>query len=147
VSSSGGPARVTPADPGAELQVRCRLYIRTGQQCLRHPKLAQHLERAGVHDQRPGGPDRFRPPVDDPDDGAVVVGLQGQGQAGRARAGHQDVGRLSHATPVRCHHPAAAPDSSCGWASSSSRRSPGSTTQWIEPRTDTSASTRHRARA
>ena len=103
-----------PADPGAELQVRCRLYIRTGQQCLRHPKRAQHLERAGVHDQRPGGPDRLRPPVDDPDDGAVVVGLQGQRQAGRARAGHQDVGRFPHTTPVRCHHPAAAPVSSCG---------------------------------
>ena len=33
-----------------------------------------------MEDQRAGGPVSVRPPVDDPDRGTVVVGLQGQGQ-------------------------------------------------------------------
>ena len=77
-----------------------------------------------------GGPERLRPSVDDPDIGAVVMGLQSQGQAGRADPGHQDVGQTRYETSARRHHAASAAASAriCGRASNSSRRSPGSTT-------------------
>jgi len=90
-----------PADPGTQLQVGGRCQVRTGQQRLRHPERAQHLQRAGVQDQGAGRPGRLRPPLDDPDGGAVRVRLQGQGQPGRSRAGHQDVRYLRHDTSVR----------------------------------------------
>ena len=103
------PRRSAPPGPGAqcetaeldvdhagdEPQVGRWRGVGPVQQRPRHPERAQHLQRAGMEDQRPGRPDRLRPPVDDPDDGAVVVGLQGQGQPGRARARHQDVRRFT----------------------------------------------------
>jgi hypothetical protein len=109
---------------GAEPQVGRWRGVGPGQQRLRHPERAQHLQRAGVQDERARRPDRVRPPVDDPDRGAVGVRLQGQGQPGRARARHQDVRRQP--TPVS-RHQAASPPSRCGRSSTSSRRSPGST--------------------
>ena len=92
--------------PAAQVQVRRGRGVGPGQQRLRHPERAQHLQRAGMHDQSAGGPERLRPPVDDPHIGAVVMGLQGQGQAGRAGAGHQDAGRARHETAARRHQAA-----------------------------------------
>ena len=126
VSGSARSPSVTRTDAGAEPQVRRWRDVGPGQQRPRHPERAQHLQRAGVQDQRAGRPDRLRPPVDDPDGGAVVVRLQGQGQPGRARARHQDV-RVQPRRSVS-RHQASSPPSRCGWSSTSSRRSPGSTT-------------------
>ena len=117
--------------PAPQVQVRRGRGVCPGQQRLRHRERAQHLQGAGMHDQGAGGPERLRPPIDDPHIGAVVMGLQGQGQAGRAGTGHQDAGRARHETPAGRHQAAAsaaAPARTCGRASSSSRRSPGSTT-------------------
>ena len=114
-----------PDDAGAEPQVGRWRDVGPGQQRPRHPERAQHLQRAGMQDQRAGRPDRLRPPVDDPDHRAVGVRLQGQRQPGRARARHQDV--LVHVTSVS-RHQASSPPSSCGLSSTASRRSPGSTT-------------------
>ena len=117
--------------PAAQVQVGRGRGVGLGQQCLRHPEWAQHLQRARMHDQGAGGPERLRPPVDDPDIGSMVMGLQGQGQAGRAGPGHQNADRTRHETSARRHQAAAsaaAPARSCGRASSLSRRSPGSTT-------------------
>ena len=83
--------RVELDDAGAEPQVRRWRDVGLVQQRPRHAERAQHLQRTGMEDQRAGRPDRLRPPVDDPDDRAVGVCLQGQGQPGRARARHQDV--------------------------------------------------------
>ena len=126
-------------DPGAELQAHRGRDVRPGQQRRRDPQRAQHLERAGVQQQRPGRPDRLRPPVDDPDGRTVVVGLQGQRQPGGTRAGHEDAGRIRHERTTGLHQApgpwAAAPAGSCAAApagtrdgsSNSSRRQPGST--------------------
>jgi len=62
-------------NPAAQMKVRARCDVRPGQQRRRHCERAQHLQRAGMHDQRPGGPERFWAPVDDPDVGAMVMGL------------------------------------------------------------------------
>jgi hypothetical protein len=110
---------------GAEPQVGRWRGVGPGQQRRRHPDRAQHLQRAGVQDERTRRPDRLGPPVDDPDHRAVVVCLQGQGQPGRAGPRHQDVRRQP--TPVS-RHQAASPPSMCGRSSTSPRRSPGSTT-------------------
>ena len=110
---------------GPEPQVGRWRDVGPGQQRLCHSERTQHLQRAGVQDERTRRPDRFRPPVDDPDHRAVVVRLQSQGQPGRARARHQDVRRQP--TPVS-RHQASSPPSRCGRLSTSSRRRPGSTT-------------------
>ena len=112
-------------DAGAEPQVGRWRGVGPGQQRRRHPERAQHLQRAGVQDERARRPGRLGPPVDDPDHRAVVVRLQGQGQPGRAGARHQDVRRQP--TPVS-RHQASSPPSRCGRSSTSSRRRPGSTT-------------------
>ena len=83
-----------------------------------------------MHDQCAGRPERGGPPVDYPDIGSVVMGLQGKRQPGRARAYHQDAGRPPHETAAGRHQaaaPAAVPAAACGCSSTSSRRSPGST--------------------
>jgi hypothetical protein len=116
--------------PAAQVQVRRGRGVCPGQQRLRHLQRAQHLQRAGMHDQGAGRPERLRPPIDDPHIGTVVMG-QGQGQAGRPGTGHQDAGRARHNTAAGRHQAAASAATSartCGRASSSSRRSPGSTT-------------------
>ena len=95
------------------------------------PEGAEHLKRAGMQDQRTGGPEGLWPPVNDPDSGTVVAGLQGKCQPGRTRASHQDARRFFHAASVRHHQGAesdAAPATMRGFSSSTSRRSPGSTT-------------------
>jgi len=66
-----------PDDPPTQVQVHCGRGVRPGQQRLRHPERAQHLQRPGMHDQRAGRPEHLRPPVDDPDSGSVDMGLQG----------------------------------------------------------------------
>ena len=82
-----------PDDPPTQVQVHCGRGVRPGQQRLRHPERAQHLQRPGMHDQRAGRPEHLRPPVDDPDSGSVDMGLQGQRQSSRAGPCHQDAGR------------------------------------------------------
>ena len=77
-------------NPVAQVQVRGGRDVRPGQQCLRHPQRAQHFQGAGMHDQRTRGPVRLVAPLDDPHVGAVIVGLQGKRQPGRAGSGHQN---------------------------------------------------------
>jgi hypothetical protein len=49
-----------------------------------------------VHDQRAGGAERIRTPVDDADARAVVVRLKGEGEARRAGADDEDLGWSCH---------------------------------------------------
>ena len=78
------------------------------------------------------GRKRLGSPFDDPDPGAVVVGLQGQGQAGRPGADHEDVRRrLTRRRPAATSRTpssgAAAVEQVRIARAASSRRRPGST--------------------
>jgi len=122
--------QLDPDNPAAQVQVRGGRDVRPGQQFLRDPERAQHLQRAGMQDQRARRAKHLLAPLDDPHGGAVIVGLQGQRQAGRAGTGHQNLGRPRHEAAAVFHHAAPsapAPAIACGLARNSSRRSPGST--------------------
>ena len=116
--------------PGAQVQVGLRGAVRPGHQRLGDTEWAKHLQRARVQDEGARRAEHRPTPLDHPDLGAIGVGLERQGEAGRAGAHHQDVCGSAHATSNNLHHDpadAGAASSRRGAWSSSSRRSPGST--------------------
>ena len=129
VRAATGP-RGRPAPRAPQVQATRGATRRRGQQLVGHPQRAEHLQRPRMHDHRPGRAERLRPPLDDADAGAVVVRLQCRAPARSAR--HRRRGRPRGSVMPR--RPAATSSrrrrrdgsARCG-ASSSSRRSPGST--------------------
>ena len=118
-------------DAGAEMQDTAGRRVRPGQDLLGDAAGAKDLQRPRVHDQGAGRPWRLGSTFDDPDPGAVIMGLQGQGQARRPRPDDEHVRWWRHAASTRRHHSDAvgAPRVSSTWGSASrtSRRRPGRT--------------------
>ena len=97
-------AEADSSHPPAQPEVYRGRGLSPGQERLSHAERTQYFERASMQDQRAGGPERLRPPLDDADVAAVGVGLQGQGQSGWPPAGHQDAGRATHEISTGRHH-------------------------------------------
>jgi hypothetical protein len=144
-----------PHLPPTEVQARRARDVAGIEQRLGDAEWTEDLQGAGVHDEGTRGSRRLGPALDDADPGAVVVGLEGECQAGGAGAHHHHVGvgaAAGHGTgaAVRAgRHQAASPASmsaaSDGSSRTASRSKPGSTARRIEPGSLTSASTWRRA--
>ncbi len=135
-------------DVGAEMQVDPWCGIRQFQQGLRDTERAQDLQGPRVQDERTRGPERLGAPLDDPDLRSVVMGLEGEAEAGRTGPDDQEL--HGHVETAVCHQAVSSGSAFPAGrelAIMSSRCSPGTTMYRMEPGTLTSASTRQRERA